>query len=115
VSLTITTKEQAPGIIRLAINGFVGSNEYKELESALSEVIAHMPTAVILDMAALTAISSLGLRVIIKAHKVLALNEGKFYFVNLNEQVKKVFEVFQNVSTLGTFCTSYQVEKELGL
>jgi anti-anti-sigma factor len=68
-------------------------------------------------MNGVTYISSAGVRVILKAKKRLAQNAGSFFMLNLQPQIKKVFEiinalpslnVFQNIEELDNYLTEMQ-------
>ncbi|MBQ9415082.1 MAG: STAS domain-containing protein [Clostridia bacterium] len=71
-----------------------------ELEQAISASLNGI-TALVLDMAELTYVSSAGLRVLLSAQKAMA-KQGTLTIRNVNETVMEIFEVtgFSDILTI---------------
>lgn len=68
-----------------------------EFEKKLGELLSGI-TELVLDMTNLEYVSSAGLRVILKAQKVM-FHQGKMKLIGVNESVMEVFEItgFSNI------------------
>ena len=77
--------------ITLAIEGRLDTMTAPELEKVLDAALSEA-TELVLDMTNLEYVSSAGLRVILKAQKVMA-RKGAMKLVGVNESVMEVFEI----------------------
>ena len=89
--LEISTKETRDKVFLFALAGELNTTTYDILEK---EVIRILPSAaaIIFELKDLTYISSMGLRTLFKAKKIIEEKGGSFMLVNPQEQVKLVFE-----------------------
>lgn len=86
--------------ITLKISGRLDTTTAPELESELDSCIPHSKTLVF-DMKELDYISSAGLRVILKAQKMMNV-QGNMKLSGVNESVLEVFEItgFADILTI---------------
>ena len=119
--LTITS-EPGEGFVTIRPAGSLDSNTYTELQEHIAAVTQRKPGAVVLDLKDLTYISSAGVRVLIAAQKTMKAAKGGFAIVNLQPQIRKVFEiimalpssnVFESVADLDRYLAGIQ-KKVLG-
>ena len=83
-------KKLDDGCLTIKVEGRLDSNTSPELETELK---LDGVKEVVFDFAGLEYISSAGLRVLMKAHKAMALVGGKTTVVNPNAIVKGVFDM----------------------
>lgn len=103
MSLKIVTTTEANNGKRITISGSLDSNTAPELQKTVdAEITAGLNTTII-DFTDLDFLSSAGLRVIFKTKKVMDDNGGKFLLVNLQPQIKKVFEIIKALDGMNVF------------
>ncbi len=116
-NLKIVVAQKASGFHELALNGRLDTDTYPELEAALKKLPVEGARGVRLDLAGLAYISSMGLRVVIKLVKDLRAQKAVFQMVNVQPQIKKVFEiaaalpaeaVFKNVQEADAYLDAMQ-------
>jgi len=119
--LTITS-EPGEGFVTIRPAGSLDSNTYTDLQEHIAAVTQRKPGALVLDLKDLTYISSAGVRVLIAAQKAMKAAGSGFAVVNLQPQIRKVFEiimalpsrnVFESVAGLDRYLTGIQ-KKVLG-
>jgi anti-sigma B factor antagonist len=77
--------------LTVAIEGRLDTTTAPELEKALGTLLEGV-TDLVLDMTNLEYVSSAGLRVILKAQKVM-FRSGKMKLIGVNESIMEVFEI----------------------
>ena len=93
MSLTVTVTEKEAGVFSVSPVGSIDSNTYTILEKEVDAILGASPRAIILDMEGVVYMSSMGVRIILKAGKALKQSEGRLVVGNLQPQIKKVFEI----------------------
>jgi len=95
VKLKVTITKKAEGVFVVLPAGSVDTDTHSILEKEVAPILDKPTKAVILDMAELNYISSMGLRAIFKIKQRLTEQGGALAITNLQPQVKKVFEVIE--------------------
>ena len=97
--MTINKKLEA-AVLTLAVEGRLDTATAPELEAALSASLTGVKS-LILDFEKLGYVSSAGLRVILKAQKIMNA-QGDMKVINVNEVVMEVFEItgFADILTI---------------
>jgi len=103
MSLEIVITSEANRGKRISIAGSLDSNTAQELQQSVDAEINDSVTTVIFDFKGLNFLSSAGLRVIFKTKKTMDSNGGKFLLVNLQPQIKKVFEIIKALDGMNVF------------
>src|SRR5688572_3908229 len=93
------------GTQRVALTGRLDTHSYGALDQQLQPVLAGDIQSLVLDLAALTYISSAGIRSILKARKAMAARQGKVLVVNPQPQIQKVFDVVKAVPMAEIFAS----------
>jgi anti-anti-sigma factor len=101
--LLVSVHPKALGAYAVALSGEINGQTYPIMESKMDQLLEEKPTLIVLDMANVTYMSSAGIRVILKTRKALAANAGKLMFMNLQPQVKKVFEIINALPSMRVF------------
>ncbi|MBN2119728.1 MAG: STAS domain-containing protein [Candidatus Omnitrophica bacterium] len=110
LKVTLTKKEE--GVFTVAPVGSIDTETYTILEEQLKPILVKTTKAIMFDMQGVTYISSMGLSVIFKTKMALAEYEGTLAIINLQPQIKKVFEAVQ-VLPDNYFSTMEAAEKYL--
>ena len=76
-------------------------------------VLKETPDVIIFDMEFADYISSTGIRVLLKTKKTLKETNGKMVFMNLQPQIKKVFDILQAIPTLKVFASIEELDNYL--
>lgn len=84
----------------LSVEGRLDTTTAPELEAVLNASLENI-TDLVLDFAKLEYISSAGLRVVLKAQKIMN-NKGTMKLTNVNESILEVFEItgFTDILTI---------------
>jgi anti-anti-sigma factor len=114
LSLTIRSTEKIPGVFIIYPEGRLDSESYALLEKKIDYLLTvgqarHMT----LDMNGVDYISSMGVRVVIKAHKDLKQRGGQLSLMNLQAQVKKVFEIIQALPSMRIYNSIQELDAYL--
>lgn len=93
MGLDIKIIKKSDYVYSVGLNGSIDSDTYQKLEGELNKIISEKTKAVIFDMGGVTYISSIGIKVVIETKKALEKNNASFAMINLQPQIKKVFDV----------------------
>jgi anti-sigma B factor antagonist len=91
--LTTSVTEKMPGYYEIALAGRLDTETHGQVEKVAQDLLAKQPKGIRLDMARLSYISSMGLRVVLKIAKDIKAKKGVFAILNLQPQIKKVFDI----------------------
>jgi anti-anti-sigma factor len=103
MTLLVSSRQKALGAYVVHLTGEINGRTYPVLENKLDQLLAEKPTLIVLDMEEVSYLSSAGIRVILKTKKALAANAGKLVFMNLQPQIKKVFEIINALPSMRVF------------
>lgn len=95
MALDIKIIKKKDYVYSVELKGSLDSETYTELEDELKEIIDEKTKAVILDMAGVDYVSSIGIRVLVGAKKSLEGKNASFAMMNLQPQIKKIFDVMK--------------------
>ncbi len=98
---------------RISIAGSLDSNTAQQLQQSVDAEIDDSVATVILDFKDLNFLSSAGLRVIFKTKKTMDSSGGKFLLVNLQPQIKKVFEIIKALDGMNVFKDQDEMDEYL--
>jgi anti-sigma B factor antagonist len=111
--LKVTVTPKRPGVMAIAPIGAIDASTYTILEDKVEEALGEAPDVIIFDMEFADYISSTGIRVLLKTKKALQETDGKMVFMNLQPQIKKVFEILQAIPTLKVFASIEELDNYL--
>ena len=103
MSLEVVISPEASNGKRISISGSLDSNTAPSLQQRIDDEINDSVGTAIIDFKDLDFLSSAGLRVIFKTKKVMENSGGKFLLVNLQPQIKKVFEIIKALDGMNVF------------
>ena len=113
MSLEINIKPEENYGKRISIAGSLDNNTAPELQQRIDDVINDAVATTIIDFKKLDFLSSAGLRVIFKTKKFMDNNGGKLLLVNLQPQIKKVFEIIKAVEGMNVFKDQDEMDEYL--
>ncbi len=113
MSLDISITSAANNGKRISITGSLDSNTAPELQQSIDSEINDSVSTIIIDFKDLDFLSSAGLRVIFKTRKLMEGNGGKFLIVNLQAQIKKVFEIIKALDGMNVFKDQEEMDEYL--
>lgn len=97
----------------ISLIGSLDTDTAPQLESKVDESIDDSAKIVIIDMRRLEFISSAGLRVVFKTKKIVDSHDGKFMLLNLQPQVRKVFEIIKALDGMNVFTSQDEMDEYL--
>jgi anti-anti-sigma factor len=110
--LTITS-EPGQGFVTIRPAGSLDSNTYTQLQEHIAVVTKSKPRALVLDLEGLSYISSAGVRVVIAAQKAMKAAGAGFAIVNLQAQIRKVFEIIMALPSPNVFESAADLDRYL--
>ncbi len=113
MSLEIAITSEANNGKRISIAGSLDSNTAPELQQNIDAEINDSVDTTIIDFKELDFLSSAGLRVIFKTKKIMDNSGGKFLLVNLQPQIKKVFEIIKALDGMSVFKDQDEMDEYL--
>jgi anti-anti-sigma factor len=113
MSLKVTSTQKAKHLYIISPAGTLDSNTYTIFQEEIDKVLTEAPTMIVFDMKDLDYLSSAGVRVILKTRDVLKNNDGKITFMNLQPQIKKVFEIINAIPSMKIFTSIEELDEYL--
>lgn len=97
--------EQEGGVSVVAVQGPVDSESFDQFKEELDAVCLTLGARVLLDCRQLTYLNSRAIGLIMKYHRGLVVNRGRFALYGLNERMVRTLELLQLGKALATFST----------
>ena len=113
MTLLVSSRQKALGAYVVTLTGELNGKTYPVLENKLDQLLEERPTVIVLDMAEVRYLSSAGIRVILKTKKMLSAYNGKLVFMNLQPQIKKVFEIINALPSMRVFKDLHEMDDYL--
>ena len=115
MKLTVHVERREPGAtIVVSPKGEINSETCEILDRELAGVLSEPVQRLVLDMASVAFISSAGVGTIAKAKVSLAKKSAELAMVNLQPQVKKVFEIVRLLPMMQVFKNTGELDHYLG-
>ena len=113
MSLSIHVDHDKPGVCKIQLKGRLDTNTSPSLESTQNELLSGEYSLLIYDMTNLEYISSAGLRVIFKGTKQIRDNNGRAGVMNLQPQIRKVFDIVKAMPDVPIFENDVEMDEYL--
>jgi anti-anti-sigma factor len=113
MALRVNTFIKRPGIFVVAPIGTIDTPGQGIFQEKVDSVLQQNPDVVIFDMEFAEYLNSSGIRVLVKAQKALKQREGKIVFINLQPQIKKVFDILNALPSLSVFANIRELDDYL--
>ena len=111
--LKVKSMTREPGVVTLSPIGSIDAHTYSVLDEKVDEVLEKHPNVIIFDMEFTDYISSTGIRVLLKTKKTLKETDGRMVFMNLQPQIRKVFDILKAIPTLEVFASIEELDTYL--
>ncbi len=111
--LKVDVSEKQSGIFNISLVGTIDSTTYYDFEKKMDIILDPPPKILVFNMAGVTYISSMGLRVIFKTRKTVEENGGIFIMTDLRPQIKKVFETIKALPGFNVFASVEEADNYL--
>lgn len=111
MSLDIKIVKKQNYVYSVGLKGSIDTETYSKLEDELKELIDDRTKAVVLDMSKVTYISSIGIRAVIESKKAIEAKNATFAMINLQPQIKKVFDVMKILPMFDIFDDMPEADK----
>ena len=98
---------------RISLAGSLDTDTAPQLQDKIDQTIDSTVHMVIMDLKRLEFLSSAGLRVIFKLKKQMDNHEGKFMLLNLQPQVRKVFDIIKALEGMNVFKSQEEMDDYL--
>jgi anti-sigma B factor antagonist len=112
MSLEIAISDDPKGT-RIALSGRLDTTTAFQLQDEIDESLDAGTRTVIMDLRRLEFLSSAGLRVIFKTKKLMDRRKGRLLLVNLQPQVRRVFEIIQALDGMNVFASQEEMDDYL--
>jgi anti-anti-sigma factor len=111
--LKVTIEQKAKSAYIVYPSGSLNSNTFQLFEEKLAGVLEESPTLLVFDLDELDYLSSAGIRVILKTREAMKKNNGKITFMNLQPQIKKVFDIINALPSMKIFASIEELDEYL--
>jgi anti-anti-sigma factor len=98
---------------RISLAGSLDTDTAPQLQDKIDQQIDSTVHTVIMDLKRLEFLSSAGLRVIFKTKKLMDSHNGKFLLLNLQPQVRKVFDIIKALDGMNVFKSQEEMDDYL--
>ena len=98
---------------RISLVGSLDTDTAPQLQDKVDHEIDSTVHMVIMDLKRLQFLSSAGLRVIFKTKKRMDEHHGKFMLLNLQPQVRKVFDIIKALDGMNVFRSQEEMDEYL--
>lgn len=99
--------------VTLALEGNLDNSTVAVLEDRLDSAQGHKPTQLVFDLAGLRFVTSVGIRLFLLAAKKQKAHQGRVSFVNLQPQIKEVFEIMGSIPDMQVFASQAELDAYL--
>ncbi|MHC4386519.1 MAG: STAS domain-containing protein [Planctomycetota bacterium] len=113
MALKITAIKTDSRTAQITISGKLDSETSAAFDQQIHKSLTAGARIIILDMAALEMITSAGVGVIMKTQTTLAKRTGEMMMLNMQPQIKKVFEIVRLLPTLTVFESTAEMDNYL--
>jgi anti-anti-sigma factor len=113
MALKVNTAVKRPGIFVVAPIGSIDAAGHAVFQERVDSVLNQNPDVIVFDMEYADYINSMGIRVLVKTKKAMKKSGGKIMFINLQPQIKKVFEILNALPSLNVFASIQELDSYL--
>ena len=114
MALTVKVAENKPRVFVIALGGSLDSTTYPALEKKIDYLLSEGGAKILtLDLADLTFISSMGIRIIFKARKDLARAGGSLCLARIPPPVQKALEIVEALPSMQVFASIEEMDAYL--
>ena len=113
MALKITATQKNTHTVSIVLSGQLNSETVSVLDQQIQKALVNGAKVIVLDMADLKMITSAGVGVVMKTQTSLAKRGGELMMLNMQPQIKKVFEIVRLLPTLQVFDDTKEMDNYL--
>lgn len=113
MAFDVTITQKAKGAYIIAPAGALDTASFQVFDNKVKPILDTGPQLVVLEMAALKYISSIGVRSVLLIRNAVSKNGGKVLFMNLQPQIKKVFDIIKAIPSMQIFSSVSELDDYL--
>jgi anti-anti-sigma factor len=113
MSLNIQAVQTNTRTAQITLSGRLDSETVGDLDREIHNFVASGSKIIILDMASLEMVTSAGVGMIMKTQTTLAKRAGELMMLNMQPQIKKVFEIVRLLPSLTVFENTEEMDNYL--
>jgi anti-anti-sigma factor len=113
MALRVNIDKRGEGMFAASIFGSIDSVTYVELEKAIQPFLIPSTKVLIFNMQGVTYVSSMGIAAVLKTRKAIEQNKGNFIMINLQPQIKAVFEIIKALPDMRVFESMKEADEYL--
>jgi anti-sigma B factor antagonist len=110
--LKVSIEDRGEGTYTIRPQGSIDSNTFMTLQNELDPILGKSKV-IIFDMKDVNYVSSAGVGVVLLAEQTLKANNGKVLMVNLQPQIKKVFDIVKALPDQQVFSSMEEMDRYL--
>jgi anti-anti-sigma factor len=108
--LIMNIENKMPGFYMVTLNGRLDGTTCADCEAGINSILIPETNTITFDMTNLDYISSMGLRTVIKTRKFIEGHGGSVYTINMQPQIKKVFEIANLLQGMTLFASTKEAD-----
>jgi anti-anti-sigma factor len=113
MGLLISIDDTRTGTRTVALNGRLDNESAADLERHLDELWQSPFDVLVFDLKQLSYISSLGIRSLFRAQKLMRQRQGESLFLDPQPAVRKVFDIVMAVDLASVFASTQELDAYL--
>ena len=113
MSLNIAIERRIGGVVCMQISGMLDTNTYRQFDEHIQPFLNPATKVLMLNLAGLQYISSMGLRSILHARKAIENGKGSVLMMNVQPQIAKVFEIANALPNVPVFANTADADRYL--
>ncbi len=113
MSLNVTVESRPGGFSLVKLEGRLDTSTATYAESRIVPLLTPDTHVLLMDLAGLSYISSMGLRLVIRARQSIESHKGSFILTNLQPQIAKVLEIANALPDVPIFASMAEADRYL--
>ena len=113
MSFEVTVDRRSPGVCVVTLGGRLDSAASAQCEAALAPTFADPPRILVFDLAELSFIASLGIRILFRARKIVEGAGGVVAVTNPQPAIVKVFQIVAALPEVRVFASLAEADAYL--
>lgn len=111
--LKVSVQDKGDGTFLVRPEGSIDANTFMILQNEIDAILAKSPKVVIFNMMDVKYVSSAGVGVVLLTEQELQPKNGKVLMVNLQPQIKKVFDIVKALPDQQIFSSLEEMDRYL--
>ena len=107
------SRNEEPFQVKVSLAGSLDTATAVELEPVVSDLLEGHPSIVVFDLAALSFLSSAGIRILLVARKSVSDRGGSVVMLNMQPQIARVFEIVKALPGFAVFTGREEMDRYL--